>query len=184
MSDCYFRKELSDYDLDLTAIDERMRGLEEKLGYRFRDIRNLTDAMCAIKLARPGSGINSKDYYNESLAVVGDSVLKTVLSDLLFKQGLYKGDLTEVKKGLEGNDALFGLSEVIDLRQYAFNEHGFYPELQTQNRPPYKGHNQYFEAIIGAVYYDSDYDTCRSWLLSRFFTQEYIDGLLRRFGYK
>ena len=174
MSDCPFRKELSDYHLNLDVIDDRMHQLESVLGYEFRDIRNLSNAMCAIKLYRPDSGSNSKDYYNDSLAVVGDCVLKTVLSEELFKHGLFKGDITEIKKVLEDNETLLKMSDDLGLSAFAYNEHGFYPELQVQDRSPYSKHNQYLEAIIGSVFFDSDYDACRSWLLKRFYTRDVI----------
>ena len=182
MSDCPFRKELSDYLLNLDVIDDRMHELEPILGYRFRDIRNLSNAMCAIKLDRPDSGDNSKDYYNDSLAVVGDCVLKTVLSEELFRRGLFKGDLTEIKKMLEGNKALLEMSDKMGLSAFAYNEHGFYPNLESQDRPPYSKHNQYLEAIIGSVFFDSDYSTCKSWLLRRFYTKDVIDDWIDRYN--
>ena len=47
MSDCRFNAELEDcIHLDMEKVDARMHELEEILGYRFRDIRNLADAMC------------------------------------------------------------------------------------------------------------------------------------------
>ncbi|MBP5291000.1 MAG: hypothetical protein J6Y90_00065 [Lachnospiraceae bacterium] len=164
-----------EYNLDLQVIDGRMHELEWILGYTFNDVRNLSNAMCGIRLNSAGSGPKIKDTYNSSLALVGDSILKAVLSEELFRRGLSKMDITEIKKGLEGNETLFDMSENIGLRRFVYNENGFYPDIKGKELPQYGVHNQYLEAIIGSVYFDSDYETCKEWLLSRFYTKEVLD---------
>ena len=182
MSDCRFLAELEDcIHLDMEKVDARMHELEEILGYRFRDIRNLADAMCGMKIPRPHAGSNAKDLYNDSLATVGDAVIKLVLSERLFRRGCYKGDITQIKSLVEKNDTLFELSNSIGLRDYVFNENWFYPDAPKENRPAYAKHNQYFEAIVAAVFFDSDYETCKEWLIERFFTEEYLDHLIEEF---
>ena len=42
-----------------------------------------------------------------------------------------------------------------------FNENRFYPNAPKENRSAYAKHNQYFEAIATAVFFDSDYETCK-----------------------
>ena len=88
---------------------------------------------------------------------------------------LSKMDITEIKKGLEGNETLFDMSENIGLRRFVYNENGFYPDIKGKELPQYGVHNQYLEAIRGSVYFDSDYETCKEWLLSRFYTKEVLD---------
>ena len=187
MSDCPFHKELTEYNLNLDVIDARMHELESALGYTFKDIRNLANAMCGIKIFRPGSGTNAKDYYNSSLATVGDSILSAILSEELFRRGLYMGEITQMKSSMEQNDTLLNISDKMDLKRYVFNVHGFFPDLPTQDRPPYAKHNQYLEAIIGAVFFDSDYETCGKWILSRFYPKamldEYIEQQRRFYGF-
>ena len=121
MSDCPFHKELTEYNLNLDVIDARMHELESALGYKFRNIRNLANAMCGIKIFRPGSGTNAKDYYNSSLATVGDSILSAILSEELFRRSLYMGEITSIKISMEKNDTLLNLSEKLNLSRYVFN---------------------------------------------------------------
>ena len=172
MSDCYFRKELTEMgiNIDLDLIDSRMHELEAIIGFRFRDIRNLADAMCVVKITRKNAGRNSKEYYNNVLATVGDSVLKLVLSDSLFRKGLHMGELTEYKSCLESNDRLYSISEEKGIYRYAFNEaHFFREDAPDHEKLPDSKHNQYFEAIVGAVYYDSGFEKCRDWLLDNYY---------------
>lgn len=185
MSDCYFIEEIKDTPcLKLETIYTKMYELEKSLNHKFNDIANLANAMCAKKLNRDGSGGNSKDYYNSSLATVGDAMLKSILSETLFKQGLYKGDITKIKEKMENNKCLFQLSNKYNLKNYAFNEHGFYLDLNSNERLPHSAHDQYLEAIIGAVYFDSNYESCRSWVTKELFTGDKINKLIEDYRQK
>ncbi len=145
-----------------------MHELEKILGYQFNNILNLADAMYTEKINIKETGRKSKNYYNDSLSVMGDSALSTILSEQLFKRGYCKGDITEIKARLEDNDTLKRMSDEIELMSYAFNEYGFLPELEVTIHPPYSNHNQYLEAIIGAVFFDSNFEECKSWIQSVF----------------
>ncbi len=128
------------------------------------------------------TGRKSKNCYNDSLSVVGDSVLSTILSEQLFKRGYCKGDITEIKARLEDNGTLKRMSDEIELMNYAFNEYSFLPDFEVTIRPPYSNHNQYLEAIIGAVFFDSNFEECKSWITKRFFTEETINNLIREYN--
>lgn len=165
----------------LSVVDKKMHLLEGIIEYEFNDIRNLANAMCGDKIFREHSGANSKDYYNDSLATVGDALLKAILSECLFKKGLYKGDITKIKQMLENNEKLLDISNKIDLTNFVFNRYGFYNDVPVQNRAPYSKHNQYFEAIIGAVYFDSNYETCRNWLLEKIYPDILIEDWIMKY---
>ena len=179
MSDCSFKEKLPDNLLE--TVKEKMHELEKILNYTFNDINNLSNAMCGTSIYREQAGENSKDYYNDSLAVVGDAIIKTVLSESLFKRGLFKGEITIIKEQLEKNDSLFNYSNKINLKNYVFNNHGFYFDTEIQERAPYSKHNQYFEAIVGAVYFDSDFDKCRKWLLENIYTDSIIEDMISKY---
>lgn len=160
MSDCFFKKELTEYSIiiDFGLIEKKMHELEKIIHFQFENINNLANAMCSIKIDRPGAGKNSKDYYNDSLATVGDCVIKTVLSDALFRKGFFKGDITTYKSTLEDNDTFYDRSTALGLYKYAFNRECFFCDTQDNSKLPNSKHNQYFEAIAGAIYYDSGFE--------------------------
>ena len=173
MSDCFFQTELSEWGIriDPQLIEKRMHELEGIIRFEFRDIRNLANAMCCIKIDRPDAGKNSKDYYNDSLATVGDAVIKTILSDALFKKGQFKGDITTHKSMLEDNDTFYDLSNDLGIYRYSFNRDYFYSDAPGNIRLPNSKHNQYFEAIAGAIFYDSGFEACKKWLLDNYYQQ-------------
>ncbi len=158
MSDCYFKKELTEegIELDFKVIDSRMHDLEKIIGFKFRNIRNLANAMCSIIKERPDAGKNAQEYYNSALATVGDSVIKTILSSQLFKEGLYMGEITKKKSDMENNDRFFDLSDRHDLYKYSFNRKCFFEDAPQNERLPNSKHNAFFEAIAGAIFFDSD----------------------------
>ena len=65
----------------------------------------------------------------------------------------------------EGGCILAMLGE--GLIAYSYNDLHFYkdPNIPDHEKVVCKEHDPYVEAIVGAVYYDSNYDTTRRWIL-------------------
>ena len=126
-----------------------MHKLEEKLGYRFRDISLLENALTHSSYANEHKeGLES----NERLEFLGDSVLGMVVADYLYRKcPLPEGDLTRLRAGLvcEGNLVLvaqeLGLGEYLKL--------GKGEELGGgRTRPSIQA--DAVEAVLAAVYLD------------------------------
>ena len=151
-----------------TRIDAEMRELELKIHYHFNDINWLSKAMKSVLIDLPGEGKNHKEYSNEGLATVGDTILKSVIADKLYREGIKtKGEITAKKSDIENNASMHKMMIEEGLIDYSYNELHFYKD---SNIPDYekvvcKEHDHYVEAIIGAVFYDSNYDTTKRWIL-------------------
>ena len=163
-------KYISDYDISLCKelIEKNMRELEKKIKYHFKDISLLARAMGAIKIEIPDQGKNNKEYANSGLATLGDAILKAVLTDILYRSyGIQtKGQLTAKKSELEENSVLHKIMNCEKLIDYAFNEKYFYKdeEIPDNEKVVNNEHDQYIEAIVAAIYYDSNYDTVKEWI--------------------
>ncbi len=108
---------------------------------------------------------NSSEYSNERLATVGDTILKSVIADHLYRT---KGEITTAKSDLENNSTMHKLMLGERLIAYSYNDLHFYkdPNILDHEKVSCKEHDPYVEAIVGAVYYDSNYDTwILKWLL-------------------
>ena len=115
-----------------------------------------------------GQGKNASEYENEGLATVGDAILKFVLTDILSKKGTEtKGEITKNRFALENNLVLHRLMKEEGLIDYAYNEWHFHKDsnIPDHEKVVDKKHDPYVEAIVGAVYYDSDYATTRDLIL-------------------
>lgn len=163
-------KYISDYKISLCKelIKENMLELEEKIDYHFKDISLLARAMGAIKIEIPDQGKNNKEYTNSVLATVGDAILKAVLTDILYRSyGIQtKGQLTAKKSELEENSVLHNIMIGEKLIDYAFNEKHFCKdtEIPDNEKVVNNNHDQYIEAIVAAIYYDSNYDKVKEWI--------------------
>jgi ribonuclease-3 len=102
---------------------------------------------------------------NERLEFLGDAILGSVVAELLFKMYPYKdeGFLTEMRSKIVSRSNLNQLAKRLGL-----DEH-----IEFDNKV--LGHNNKqgsllgdtFEAMIGAVYMDKDYNFTRNFLLNR-----------------
>lgn len=98
------------------AIDSRLEALQQRLGYRF-----LQPALLTRALTHRSAGAD----HNERLEFLGDAVLQTAVSHLLYTRfaGSDEGDLTRVRAHLVREDSLhrlalaLGLSDVIRLSE-------------------------------------------------------------------
>jgi len=102
---------------------------------------------------------------NERLEFLGDAILGSVVAELLFKMYPYKdeGFLTEMRSKIVSRSNLNQLAKRLGL-----DEH-----IEFDNKALSHNNNQgsllgdTFEAMIGAVYMDKDYNFTRNFLLKR-----------------
>lgn len=159
----------------------KMKDLESKIGYKFKDIRYLSKAMCAT--SQKYKYINSKgeerdfsEYINQGFATVGDAILKAALADYFYCEGITtRRVLTNTKGQIENNDTLYDLLNKFSLDdigtkliEYAHNESFFYNDSPNNCRVPNsKDHSQYIEALVAAVYYDSNsFEGTYKWIIN------------------
>ncbi len=140
--------------------------LEEKLGYFFFDKRLLTRALTtkAHALEQFQKGQVCED--QQAFCVLGDAVLKAILTELLIRAGYQtKGEITEKKKALECEANLARISEAIGVgfvirlgegekKQRAYEQ----PRVLAET----------FEAVIGGIYFDGGYRAARETIIRLF----------------
>lgn len=165
--------------MDKALIYRKMRELERKIRYHFNDIAWLSKAMRSKKIEVDGEGKNHNEYTNEGLATVGDTILKSVIADYLYRKGVTtKGEITCQKSVLENNEVMHRIIIECGLIGYAYNDKHFQSDsnIPDHEKVVNKGHDPYIEAIVGAVFYDSNYDTTKRWIL------KWLLPLLKRFS--
>jgi len=140
------------------VIDPRQAALQQRLGHRFDNA-----ALLARALTHRSAGAE----HNERLEFLGDAVLQTAISVLLYERfaGSDEGDLTRVRAHLVREDSLaraalaLGLPEVLRLSDGEARGGG-------AQRPSILA--DALEAIIGAVFLDAGYASAQS-LVQRVF---------------
>ena len=138
-----------------------MSGIEEKIGYSFRDPQLLQTALTHTSFANENK---QHVQHNERLEFLGDSVLSIVVSEYLFchNRQLPEGQLTRIRASLVCESALFqfamqlGLGDVIRLGRGEEKNGG-------RTRPAILA--DAFEAVIAAIYLDGGLEPARQFIL-------------------
>lgn len=137
-----------------------MTDFEKKIGYSFRNPKYLTRALTHSSYANEHHVGD-----NERLEFLGDAVLSLIVSENLFKNHSEdsEGDLSKIRASLVCEQALFEISKKIGLAQQIKLGRG---EELTGGRKRQSVIADAFEALLAAIFLDSDFHTAKEWLLN------------------
>ena len=152
------------------VIIPKMYELAKLINYQANDISYLKKAMYCQRLHNLEDGKNRKKYTNDSLATLGDAVLKLILSEYFFDKGYDKAEITKEKEKIENGSALSDLCSKSKIIKYAYNNTSFFDDAPQNNQVAHPDHDPYIEAIIAAIYKDKGFDYCKNWVIE-FFTK-------------
>ncbi len=133
--------------------------LIKKLGVEFKDKTLLDIAL----LHRSYSSEHQIARDNERLEYLGDSILSACVSDMLFRKFPEKseGDLTKIRARLVSRRALKKWGKKLKLGDYVFL--GEKMKKYMESRETHIIENT-MEAVIGAIYIDSGFDTAYNFI--------------------
>lgn len=133
---------------------------ERKIGYIFRNKNLLTTALSHSSYAN-----ENHTRSNERLEFLGDSVLSIIISECIFKkmQNVDEGDLSRMRAALVCEQSLAEVAKKIHLSELIFLGRG---EEKNGGRLRPSIISDAFEAVLGAIYLDSNIQTAREWLLN------------------
>lgn len=154
--------------MEEALIKNKMLELARLINYEPNDISFLEKAMHCQIIHSEFDGKNRKNYTNDSLSTLGDSILKFVLADFLYDKGYDKFLITKMKEEIENNDFLYNLCISKGIINYAYNDKYLFPEAPLECQVYHAKHDVYIEAIIAAIYKDRGLEYCRQWIISFF----------------
>jgi ribonuclease III len=116
------------------------------------------------KMAICHSSVAKESESNERLEYLGDAILGTVIAEYLFKKFPYKseGFLTEIRSRIVNRESLNKLGKKIGLNKLVE-----YNSVRGNNFSHKSLHGDALEALIGAVYLDKGFKSCRRFILTR-----------------
>ena len=143
---------------------EYLAGLEKLLGYRFTDLRLLQKALIHSSFAFEQAQIDNN---NEILEFLGDAVLDLVIGHTLCKHfpEMREGELTRLRSSLVNETHLAIMARDLKLGDYLCLGKG---EDASNGRNKSSILSCAYEAVIGAIFEDSDYPMVES-IIVRFF---------------
>lgn len=144
-----------------------MKNLEEKLGYKFKNINLLENALTHSSYANE---VRDGTSSNERLEFLGDSVLSIIVSEFIYKKfaNQPEGELTKLRASLVCEKSLCGFSRELDLGKYLRLGKG---EEKGGGRNRDSILADAFEAVLAAMYLDGGFEVARNHVL-RFVKEE------------
>jgi ribonuclease III len=148
---------------DLTAADlaAHMNPLERRIGYKFRNSLLLAEA-----LTHPSLSFERKTFHfdNQRLEFLGDAVLQLVITHHLYRlfPAFSEGQLTKLRSRIVSREGLKKHATGLGLGDYLMLGRG---EEASRGRERSSTLADAFEALIGAIYLDSDIETVRRFVL-------------------
>lgn len=132
-----------------------LAGIEARLGYHFVD-----GTLLALALTHRSAGADN----NERLEFLGDSILNFIIAESLFNRlsSAREGQLSRLRSQLVKGDTLAEIAREFSLGDHLLLGEG---ELKSGGRERESILADAVEAIIGAIFRDSDMSTCRERVL-------------------
>lgn len=146
-------------------MNETLKGLTKKIGYEFEN-KNILDTALTHRSS-------SKDN-NERLEYLGDAALGLIIAEILFEKFPLQpeGVLTRLRANLVKRETLADLARNLELGECLKLGSG---EMKSGGWRRDSILSNALEAIIGAIYLDSDFAKCRDFVLSLY--QELLNKL-------
>lgn len=139
--------------------------LEKNLNYKFKDIKLLKTALTHSSYANENKMKVTDN--NERLEFLGDTILNLIVSQYLYKKypNYPEGELTKIRAKVVCESSLAFAARKIDLGNYLLLGKG---EEATGGRDRDSILADASEALVGAIYMDSDFQIVNMLLLEKF----------------
>ena len=146
--------------------------LEHKLNYYFNDRNLLKNALLHKSLGNERK--EYKNQNNERLELLGDAVLDLIVAEYLYKnyKSASEGTIAKLKAMIVSEPILAKISRQIGIGKFLMLSRG---EIVSGGRNRESILADSFEAILGAVYIDSNLDEARIFALNHI--KQYIDHI-------
>lgn len=153
------------------SLGALMNPLEQRINYKFRNSLLLAEA-----LTHPSLGHETQRHHfdNQRLEFLGDAVLQLIFTEFLFDHYplFSEGELTKLRARLVSREGLKIHALNIGLGRYLMMGKG---EEASGGRDRASALADAYEALIGALYLDSDYVTVRRIVITA--AREFLESL-------
>lgn len=156
-------------------IPTELEQLQTILGVQFKDTTILLSAITHRSYLNEHR--EATWAHNERLEFLGDAVLELVVTDYLYKKYPEKpeGELTAVRAALVNTNSLADASEKLGINKFLLMSKG---EAKDEGRARQYILANAFEATIGAIYIDQEYDAAKKFVAGRLF--EKTDNIVEK----
>ena len=149
--------------------DKSFKSLEKRISYTFKNKELLKHALTHKTYAFEA---DIPVEFNERLEFLGDSILGFLVAELLYRGNRYfsEGELTRRRSTLVNNNFLSKKAKELELGRFVMFGKG--EKKQNGERNPTNLANA-LEALIGAVYLDSNLDNVKKFIFNNIFGKDF-----------
>ncbi len=142
--------------------NEKIEEFQSTIGYTFKNIKLLETSL--IHRSYGNENWEYKNINNEKLELLGDAVLDLIVTEYLYKnfESSNEGELAKLKSMIVSEPVLAEVSYEINIGKYLFLSKG---EEITGGRERESILGDAFEALLGAIYLDSNFDIAKRFAL-------------------
>ena len=153
------------------------KDLMKKIGYEFKNKKYLEEALTHRSYSNEAE--KTRQFNNEKLEFLGDAILNLITTEYIYD--LYgkktEGELAKLKSQIISEPVFSTIASDIKLGEYLYLSNG---EIMSGGRNRRSILGDAFEALIGAIFKDSDYYTAKNvalkFLLGKINKLEEIEG--------
>lgn len=146
--------------MDYQKLQKRIRELAKEISYPCKKIDHLTYAM---KLSTHPGHV----FFHSGFEDVGKALLDAINSHYLFTRGYHtEKDIEEAKEVYFKDEPYETYSKKHELWKYVYNDTEFADENKEGKLHPEGSDRILVERIIGAMYYDSDWETVKHFVIT------------------
>lgn len=145
---------------------KKLRPFEKLLGYTFRNLRLLQRALTHKSYVNEQRLLTTDQ--NERYEFLGDAVLELAISHLMMDKfpDYSEGDLSKLRAAVVNEESLATLARQLDVGEYLYLGKG---EDQGQGRTKDSLLADAYEAVLGAIYLDSNFENVFRVVHDRFY---------------
>ena len=135
---------------------EQIRHCQARIGYYFKDLGKLKEALTHA------SGAQHRLGSNERMEFLGDAILGFIVCEMLFEQfpRLLEGDLTKIKSVVVSRMTCAKISDDLGLQEFLILGKG----MSARNRVPRSVLADVFESLVAAIYLDGGIEPVRNFI--------------------
>ncbi len=145
--------------------NQRFEIVQQKLGYRYSNVKLLKLALTHKSYAYETNKTNN-DEYNERIEFLGDAILEHIISEMLYANSnlFSEGDMTKKRAAIVCEASLS-----LALKATGVHEYIYLGKCEQQSDVEKKNAiiADCFEAILGSIYLDGGYIKAKEFVLSK-----------------
>ena len=132
--------------------------LMKKISYKFRNEEYLKEALTHRSYSNENN--RDKQFDNEKLEFLGDAVVNLIVTEYIYNlgEGKKEGELAKLKSQIISEPVFSSIASDLKLGNYLYLSNG---EIMSGGRNRKSILGDAFEALIGAIFKDSDYYTTK-----------------------